>query len=124
MNQLDIYLSRMTETNLLPAARSINDAYKSFGNLNDADAEVLTWSSNNRSPMDDMLAAWVTLDLITLNQARATSAARSVETAAFLAQYRATQPPEPSDEERSEMLAAFGPGTRIVDVVSGRTVQL
>jgi hypothetical protein len=42
----------------------------------------------------------------------------------FLGAYAAAQPAEPSAEERWEMEAAFGKGTKVVDVFSGRVTQL
>lgn len=50
-------------------------------------------------------------------------AAYERETAATLAQYRARQS-KASPEEVAEMRAAFGPGTEVVDVLTGRRTQL
>lgn len=47
-------------------------------------------------------------------------AAYEAETSQVLAEYRKAQVTEPSAEQRFEMLAAFGPGTEVVDVISGR----
>jgi hypothetical protein len=123
MSELDRYLATMTVDNVWPAANSPADAAKVITDLVDPDADVLVWFSSGYHPMDDMLAAWVTLNLITEAQARATSAARAAETAAFLAAYRAN-PPEMTDEALFEARAAFGPGTKIVNVITGQQTQL
>lgn len=39
---------------------------------------------------------------------------------AFAREYRNRQPLTPSAEQQAEMLAAFGPGQVVVDVISGR----
>ena len=122
MSSLSGYLSRMTEDNLFPAG-SKDRVTEGIADLEDPTATVLRWTSNGQCPMDDMLAAWVTLGLITMDQAEATSQARAAETARFLAAYRAN-PPQPSAEELFEMRAAFGPGTKIVNVITGQETQL
>jgi len=53
----------------------------------------------------------------------ATTAAREAEVAAELAEYR-KQAHEPSLEERAEMRAAFGPGAKVVDVLTGKAITL
>lgn len=52
-----------------------------------------------------------------------TEAARAAEVSADLAEYRASRQ-EPSEEELMEMQAAFGAGTIVVDVLSGRQIKL
>lgn len=52
-----------------------------------------------------------------------TEAARAAEVSADLAEYRASRQ-EPSEEELMEMQAAFGAGTTVVDVLSGRQIKL
>ena len=55
----------------------------------------------------------------------ADQAAYKAETAAFLTEYREQQRNrEPSAEELFEMRAAFGPGERVVNVITGRVTQL
>jgi len=77
---------------------------------------VVRWISNDRVPFDDVLC---TLP-ITPEQRAASNVAREAETAAFLAEWR-TNPPEVTEEQRTEARAAFGPGVRIVDVITGRS---
>ena len=119
MDQLSKYLGRMTENDVWPAGHDPAEVAAGIGDVTDPAALVLTWKSNGRSPMDDMLAAWVVLGIITREQARATSEARQTETAAFLADYRAN-PPQPDAEQLAEMRAAFGPGAEVVNVITGQ----
>lgn len=123
MSELDRHLKRMTPDNLWPAAHDKGSVIEALAKTVDPGATVLTWASNSQQPMDDMLAAWVVLNLISIQQARATSAVRAVETARFLAAYRAT-PVSYSAEQLHEMRAAFGEGATVVDVVSGQTIKL
>lgn len=124
-DQITRYRSRMTVTNLWPAAHSASDAEVQLLGTADPAADVLTWAGINRHPMDDMLAAWLVLGLITEAQATATSEARDRATATFLAEYRAVHVDRPqSAEELAELRAAFGPGTSVVNVVTGRHVNL
>lgn len=53
----------------------------------------------------------------------ATTAVREAEVAAELAEYR-KQTHEPSFEELAEMRAAFGTGTKVVNVLTGETISL
>lgn len=53
----------------------------------------------------------------------ATTAAREAEVAAELAEYR-KQAHEPSLEELAEMRAAFGPGAKVVDALTGKAITL
>tara|TARA_R100001198_G_C5064497_1_gene113844 strand:- start:109 stop:483 length:375 start_codon:yes stop_codon:yes gene_type:complete len=50
----------------------------------------------------------------------AQAAAYKVHLDGFFAQYRASQPAQPSSEERFEARAAFGPGQTVVDAITGR----
>ncbi len=122
-SKLDGYLSRMTPDSLWPAAHSAEGARAQIGHVQDPVAQVLRWKSNGRCPMDDMLAAWVVLGVITRGQADATSAAQAGEAAMFLAAYR-NEAPEPDAEQLREMRAAFGPGEIVVNVATGREYQL
>lgn len=123
MTTLDGYLARMTPTNVWPASHSPEEARDAITKVVDPESLVLRWSSNNSCPMPDMLAAWLTLGLITREQADATVAARDVDTQAFLAEYR-KNPPVPDAEQLFEMRAAFGEGTEVVDVITGKTTVL
>ena len=55
--------------------------------------------------------------------AAATAAARAAEVDRELAAYRAAKRPR-SAEELAEMRAAFGPGTTVVDVITGEKIKL
>lgn len=55
--------------------------------------------------------------------AEATAAKREAQTAAFLESYRKNYK-EPSAEERMEMEAAFGKGTTVVNVITGKRTKL
>ena len=123
MTTLDGYLARMTPENVWPAAHSAEGAREAIRDVADPVGQVLRWSSNGRCPMDDMLAAWLTLGIITRDQADATSEARAEETRRFLEAYR-VEAPEPGPEQLAEMRAAFGPGARVVNVLSGRVTKL
>lgn len=81
------------------------------------DAGLIRWVSNGRVPPADVvaLAAHIGLEIDTA----ACTAARDSETADFLAEYRKARAGGPSAEERAEARAAFGPGTDLVDVITG-----
>lgn len=68
-----------------------------------------------RALMDDMIEK---LRYITDKvDAEATRAARAEANAAFIEDYRKNH--KPSAEELNEMRAAFGPGSTVVDIISG-----
>lgn len=74
-----------------------------------------------RPLMDDMLEK---LSLVTDKANKsATEAARAAENAAFLEEYRRNRKPH-SAEEIAEMKAAFGPGTKVVDIITGEAITL
>ena len=65
--------------------------------------------------------AWVTEDI----DQEATAAAREIEVAADLAEYRAArQQSGYSAAEIHEMRAAFGPGAVVTDIFTGKTITL
>jgi hypothetical protein len=82
---------------------------------------VVRWQSNGAVPPADCCAQWARLGLA-FDLAK-TTAARDTELAAFLAEYRRTAT-APSAEQRAEMRAAFGPGTEVVNVITGRRTRL
>lgn len=123
MSSIETYLSRMTVSNVWPAAHSPQEAADAFQAVHWDGQAILRWNSNDQCPMNDMLAAWITLGMIDREQADRTSAARTAETAQFLAAYR-KNPPQIDDEQLHEMRAAFGPGEEVMDVITGRTIQL
>ena len=84
-------------------------------------AGVVRWTNSNNVPPLDILEDWAELDLPF--SLEATVEARAADTADFLARYRAN-PPKIDAEQLAEMRAAFGPGTVVVDFISGRKTQL
>ena len=95
-------------------AEKVKDAYiDEYG--------VYRWLSNNRVPFDDMLECW-TDDEFQLNACRE---ARNKDDAEFMAEYRERMEDyEPSDEELFEMRSAFGEDAEVVNVITGKTIQL
>ena len=84
---------------------------------------VVRWTSNNRvMPKDcrEILAHSAYRDLF---DEEASRAAEEVETAAFLEGYRRSYK-GPSEEEKAEMRAAFGTGSTVVDVITGKRIRL
>ena len=81
---------------------------------------IIRWNSNGHIPPAEYvrLAAEIGLPV----DVDACTRQRNEETAAFFAEYRRSQPAQPSREERFEARAAFGPGVNVVDVISGRRV--
>ena len=74
-----------------------------------------------RPLMDDMLEK---LALVTDKaDVAATNAAREAEVAKELESYRANKKPHTA-EELAEMRAAFGPGTTVVNILTGETTNL
>ena len=52
-----------------------------------------------------------------------TAKARKAQTAAFLEDYRKNYM-GPSEEEKAEMRAAFGTGSTVVDIITGKRIRL
>lgn len=123
MSQVNQYRSQMTPDSLWPAARNAEEAEHALSKVTHPTADVLTWESNDRQPMDDMLAAWLVLGLINERQAIATTEARDQATAEFLTAYRAN-PPQPSAEDLAEMRTTFGPGACVVNIATGQEHRL
>jgi len=82
---------------------------------------IVRWSSNNSVPPLDILEDWAELGLPF--DLEASKAASDAEFAEFAARYRAQQK-APSSEHLAEMRNEFGPGTTVVDVISGRRIRL
>ena len=80
---------------------------------------ALYWKSNDTPvPMDVFRDAMV-------EAPAAQKAARDAHTDQFVANYRkAMENHVPSDEEMFEMRAAFGPGTTVVNVITGKETKL
>lgn len=86
---------------------------------------VVRWNSNDNVPFDDMLFDFVCIGAIDEATRERSNEARKADTAAFCAEYRKAQANrKPSAEELFEMRAAFGEGAEVVDVISGRRIQL
>jgi hypothetical protein len=88
------------------------------------DQGVMRWRSNDHVPPAECLRAAVDMELITLPQFTKSIDVGIEETRQAIQTYIANQPAQPSEEELYEMRAAFGPGEVVVDVISGRRVQL
>ncbi|MNJ89988.1 hypothetical protein D3C87_75780 [compost metagenome] len=84
---------------------------------------VVRWNSNNQVPPKDILELW---DYIGKDfDIDKSLHVCHVETTEFLSRYRESQKNrEYSDEEMGEMRAAFGSDTTVVNVVTGRRIQL
>lgn len=85
----------------------------------------LRWASNNRCVPEDIAEFAHYLGVLTEAGVWWTEHERDLEQAAFIAEYqrqRATW--SPSGEELAEMRAAFGEGEVVVDVITGRRIQL
>lgn len=82
---------------------------------------AIRWKNNGNYLMDDYCEV---LEYAGYPFSReATKAARDVQVAQQLADYRAN-PPMITDEDIAEMRAAFGSGTSVVDVISGQQILL
>lgn len=79
------------------------------------------WKTTASIPFDDVLeAAGMSAEERARHKAK-----RAEETAAFVAEYRKAQKGRRvSAEERAEMRAAFGRGTTVVNILTGRKTRL
>ena len=85
------------------------------------DKGVIRWPENKRVPFDDLLER----NGISRETRALCAAARAEETKAVLKNYRRRQRRvKPSAEEMFEMRAAFGTGTTVVNVITGRRTKL
>jgi hypothetical protein len=80
-------------------------------------AGVMRWNSNGRVPPSENVAAAAAAGFPV--DVAACDAAREVDLAAFLAEYRRNPPPL-TDEVLFEARAAHGPGVTLVNVITGR----
>lgn len=85
---------------------------------NEHTGPVVRWNSNDQVPFNDMLCEFLQAGLIDQQTLENSNEARKADTAKFLAQYRANYR-GPSEEEKLEARAAFGPGARVVNVITG-----
>jgi len=82
---------------------------------------VYRWKTNDRVPFDDLLEQ----EGVCVEVREKCRIARDKETQAILARYNEAQHDyRYSDEELFEMQAAFGPGSTVVDVITGRKIDL
>lgn len=82
---------------------------------------AIKWNSNGHYLMDDFCEK---LEYAGFNFSRiATAAKRQQQNAEFIESYKAHQRTT-SSEEIAEMRAVFGKGTKVIDVISGATIQL
>lgn len=103
------------------------EAQRAISNFSDAvrrEDGAWTWKSNGVVPFADVLGIWLEFGRISQEDFDRSVATRAEDLAAFLDVYGRLQPAQPSAEERAEMVAAFGEGAKIVDVASGREIQL
>jgi hypothetical protein len=81
---------------------------------------IVRWDSNNQVPPADMVEAIATFESSV--DVEASKAAREVDNAAFIEQYikgQASRTEEQKREEAFEMRAAFGPGEKVVNIITG-----
>ena len=81
------------------------------------------WNSNDRVPFDDMLECFQALGWIDLQTRENSAAVRYAEDCALLAEYRKNFKGYDA-ETLAEMRSEFGPGARVVNVVTGTVTQL
>ena len=81
---------------------------------------IIRWNSNNCVLFDDAIALARHIGLPV--DPIASAQARDIETRQFLAAYRKNSR-KPTAEERAEMRAAFGPGKRVVNIITGRVTR-
>ncbi|MDD2269230.1 MAG: hypothetical protein PHY15_06740 [Eubacteriales bacterium] len=113
---LDDYHGRHGELRRREAEKSL----KSFADTYVKDG-IVRWQVNNRIPPHDLLLLWhgagEVFDLEKTVQERAAEAQDDIEN------YKKANKSF-SDEEMFEMRSAFGEGTTVVDVLSGRKIKL
>lgn len=83
---------------------------------------AIKWASNGRYLMKDTMRNIIANGFDKFS-VEATDAKRDAQNEAFIREYKANQK-APSQEELAEMRNAFGAGTKVVDVISGRVVSL
>ena len=82
---------------------------------------AIKWKNNGNYLMDDFCER---LEYAGYSFSReATARARDLQNEKFFAEYRKNYQ-KPTEAELSEMRAAFGEGTKVVDVITGREIQL
>ena len=104
------------------ATKRVQDYVEEAEMKSDVDSNgAIRWKNNGNYLMDDYCEV---LEYAGYPFSReATKAARDAQVAEQLAAYRAN-PPMMTDEYIAEMRAAFGSGTSVVDVISGKQIIL
>jgi hypothetical protein len=85
------------------------------------------WKRSDNVIPCDIVQQWAQAGLVTPRQRAAHEIAYRADMQAFMGRYAAAQAartPEQLAEERAEMLAAFGPGETVVNVLTGRKTTL
>lgn len=82
---------------------------------------IIRWKTNNAVPPQDVLDFWKHIGK-RFNMAKSI-AARNREEKEAIENYKRNQRP-PTQEQLYEMQAAFGKGTTVVDVITGRKIKL
>ncbi len=82
---------------------------------------AIKWNSNGHYLPADCCEklAWARYEF----SQHATQIKRDAQESEFIAQYKANAKP-PSEEELAEMRSVWGPGTTVVDVISGKEITL
>ena len=113
--QLGAYWQQNAEKEVLAAVEQAN---------RDATVDengAIYWKSNGNYLMDDYCEK---LEFASFPFSReATKAARQAQVAGELAEYRRNYR-GPSEAELNEMRVAFGDGAKVIDIISGATIQL
>lgn len=97
-------------------AKQFEEAYVKDG--------VVYWKSNNRSPFEDMLTDFMEAGFITEENIALTKKAKEEQDMEAIMSYiesQANRSEEQIAEERAEARAAFGPGEKIVNILTGET---
>ena len=85
--------------------------------------DCIRWKSNSRCLMRDTLKMLFEAGNINVLNLKKTEKARQRENRKFLEDYRKNYC-GPTEEELAEMRANFEPGTTVVNVITGTTIQL
>jgi hypothetical protein len=86
---------------------------------------VVRWNSNNAVPFQDMLLEFLTEGLITTQNYNNSNAQRAIDIVSLFKRYAENQKNYVQElEELAEMRSAFGRGAKVVNVITGRRIQL
>lgn len=86
---------------------------------------IVRWNSNNRIPPDDILLAMMQDGILTETEFHANVKLSHAETQVFINEYiksRENMTADERAEERFELRAAFGPGVKVTNIFTGKTV--